>query len=263
MTCSSGEAQQGFNFGLNASLNGRTPIKVTVKRSRPLGTTTKPLFTGGVLSGVSQGMATEQSVPVTSLEIPKSEPFVFTPGVPGVTLSQPAREARMSSTVVAEEKVAMPAERESNIIEESNEDTENRQQVLCALFETQLKCLQVQNALQKLLLLRLKIFPSGSSPTDAEKPGTEKSALLGQAVQSNGSEESTTACATTYIVPEDVMQPLNALFRCSEIQIGLQKNIFSLLTSGDSMDIGFPSGAAGEHFFCLTLLSHASINVHK
>lgn len=123
----------------------------------------------------------------------------------------------------------------------SANDNEKRE-IIGALFETQLKCLQIQNALQKLLFLRLKDVLNKSSveckrelAASQPEPGADCSELP---VAQLPEKEREAAGVDTEDVPAELNQPLEALLRCSGIQVALQKKIASLLAVSNGASCG-------------------------
>ena len=130
---------------------------------------------------------------------------------------------------------------------------DERHAVIHALFETQSKCLQIQNALHKLLLSQLKVFlaktsteakPDSASQDEDTKCAASSVALVGDTRQGTVGEDS---------VPEELTQPLDALLRCSGVQVALQKKIAFILTLPGHTD-SEPTTKTGEWLHGLFLL---------
>ena len=130
---------------------------------------------------------------------------------------------------------------------------DERHAVIHALFETQSKCLQIQNALHKLLLSQLKVVlaktsteakPDSASQDEDTKCAASSVALVGDTRQGTVGEDP---------VPEELTQPLDALLRCSGVQVALQKKIAFILTLPGHTD-SEPTTKTGEWLHCLFLL---------
>ena len=116
----------------------------------------------------------------------------------------------------------------SPIQDEKSTERTTKQPIIETVLETQLKCLKIQNALQQLLLLRLKNAPPWWNSAVTGK-GKSPVGNAGDLRKDGEAPEVVTECAED--VPEELNQPLRALLSCSGILITLQQHCASLLPS--------------------------------
>ena len=146
-------------------------------------------------------MSTDPSTDESREPLP-SFSYSFTPNINFISESDPARVFTTPQPPAAENEPL------------SSLSVSEGQQLRDALLESIVKCMQIQNSLYRLVLLKLQACATGLTDADSQHSAALNASSKVPSAKSTGDSQNTAVGAFLC----ELKEPLNALMRCADIQ---------------------------------------------
>ena len=155
--------------------------------------------------------------------VPESPSFSFTPSINFISESDPAVVFSPPQTSAAGKEPL------------STLSVSEGQQIKDALLESIVKCMQIQNSLHRLVLLKLQVHVTAAAGQTDTDPQCSGASLVAKDPSKEGSRDS---LSDTRALLCELKEPLEGLMRCADIQRSLFQRLMAvnLITTKEEAD---------------------------